>query len=969
MKTNSYAISLLASLVLAGLAGCDGNSESAGDISVTVENPITVDNSVENNTTTPPPVVEETPAPTGNCALVTEASFVSFNSDCSIGTLSGTIDSSYTLIENVSYVLDGVVKVGNGNVEITSASQMQDIQAAGVTLTIEPGVHVKANSDGVLLVTRGSKLNADAYKAKPITFSSGSDANYAGTGEWGGIVIQGFAPQYGAGNTGACWADGNEYCNVAGEGGDFVGNYGGNLPADDSGIIRYVRMAEGGLIAGPNNEINGLTLQGVGYGTIIDYVQVHGNQDDGIEWFGGTANVTHAVLTNNDDDDLDFDEGYKGNIQHALIIKNQTSGGKPIGSNDPRGIEANSSDADYVPQTAAVVANVTIVGGDATNWDGTDFSGKEFGMRLRGSVTAAIHNSAVTGYKVTCARIDDSDDDGDSATPKIDTPITMQNFLCDTPGATFNKEQPESITGLVTEGISFDDKIAIVNATATLDNSTTITALDNGSAFAFDETRYIGAVDPSASEAWWADWTFPGTVSVVEEADDSPSFATCNSAKTQCTLKGTIDADYTMVAGTEYQLEGVVKVGNGNITISDAAGMTAIQDAGVTLTIRPGVDVKAFDDGVLLVTRGSKLFASGTADKPITFSSLDADYAGTGEWGGIVIQGFAPQYGAGNTGACFAAGETWCNVDGEGGDFVGKYGGNVPADNSGVIRYVRMAEGGLIAGPNNEINGLTLQGVGHGTLVEYVQVHGNQDDGIEWFGGTVNVRYALLTDNDDDDIDFDEGFQGNIQYAMIIKNQTANGKPIGSNDPRGLELNSSDGDYVPQTAGVVANVTIIGGDAVNWNGTDYTGKEFGMRVRGSVTAAIHNTAVTGYKTTCARIDDSDTDGDSATPKQDTPVTMKNFLCDDGAAVTFNKESPIDGGTNIIQEDITLDSNFAVTNASASVAAEGIASQDNGSGFSFDATDVIGAVKPGTTPWWNGWVLPGSLPTGTVPNIQ
>ena len=115
--------------------------------------------------------------------------------------------------------------------------------------------------------------------------------------------------------------------------------------------------------------------------------------------------------------------------------------------------------------------------------------------------------------------------------------------------------------------------------------------------------------------------------------------------------------------------------------------------------------------------------------------------------------------------------------------------------------------------------------------------------------------------------------------------------------------------------------------------------------------------------------DSDTDGDSSTPKQDTPVTMKNFLCDDGAAVTFNKESPIDGGTNIIQENITLDSNFAVTNASASVAAEGIASQDNGSGFSFDSTDFIGAVKPGTTPWWNGWVLPGSLPTGTVPNIQ
>ena len=78
MKTNSYAISLLASIVLAGLGGCDGNSESAGDINVTVENPITVDNSVENNTTTPPPVVEEMPAPTGNCAFG-DKSAVSFH--------------------------------------------------------------------------------------------------------------------------------------------------------------------------------------------------------------------------------------------------------------------------------------------------------------------------------------------------------------------------------------------------------------------------------------------------------------------------------------------------------------------------------------------------------------------------------------------------------------------------------------------------------------------------------------------------------------------------------------------------------------------------------------------------------------------------------------------------------------------------------------------------------------------------
>jgi len=924
------------------LAGCDGNSESMGDITVNVEGDV-IDNSVTNNNSD-----DNNDGGDDNtselCAEITEASFVSFNDDCSQGTVTGTIDSDYTFIEEVQYVLSGVVTVGAGNVEITSQTEYETILANGVTLTVEPGSDVKGTADGVLLVTRGSKLIADGYANNPITFSS-LDDNYDGMGEWGGVVIQGFAPQYGQGGTGVCFAGGESWCNVLGEGGDFVQEYGGSNAGDDSGIIRYVRIAEGGLIAGPDNEINGLTLQGVGHGTLIDYVQVQGNQDDGIEWFGGTVNVKHAVLTNNDDDDIDFDEGYQGNIQYALIIKNQTPGATPVGSNDPRGIELNSSDDDYTPETAGVIANVTIIGGDAANY------AEEYGMRLRGSVTAAIHNSAVTGYDVTCARIDDSDTDGDSSTPKLDTPITLNNFLCDTAGVAFLKEQPVEGSTVIEEGISFDENLAIVNTSALLDAPTAIAAYDNGSAFIFDETRYIGAVDPSASVAWWADWTLPGSVITQEEAQET-SFVSCNSSKTECTVSGTIDEDYTMVNGVEYRLDGVVTVGAGNVEIQTAEEMQAIIDAGVTLTIRAGVEVKAFDDGVLLVTRGSKLIANGSSASPITFSSIDPDYDGMGEWGGVVIQGFAPQYGQGGTGACFNDGETWCNVLGEGGDFVQEYGGNLPGDDSGIIRYVRIAEGGLIAGPNNEINGLTLQGVGHDTLIDYVQVHGNQDDGIEWFGGTVNVKHALLTNNDDDDIDFDEGYQGNIQYALIIKNQTPNATPVGSNDPRGIELNSSDDDYTPETAGVIANVTIIGGDAANY------AEEYGMRLRGSVTAAIHNSAVTGYDVTCARIDDSDTDGDSSTAKLDTPITMRNFLCDT-VGVAFNKEMPVDGST-VIEEAIVLDDDYAITNASASVTAEPITAQDNGSDFEFDATDFIGAVKEGATPWYSEWAIPGSL---------
>ena len=141
---------------------------------------------------------------------------------------------------------------------------------------------------------------------------------------------------------------------------------------------------------------------------------------------------------------------------------------------------------------------------------------------------------------------------------------------------------------------------------------------------------------------------------------------------------------------------------------------------GVTLTIRAGVDVNAFADGVLLVTRGSKLIANGSATSLITFSSLDT--ATMVLVRGCHYPGLCTSVRQGNW-CCYAAGETWCNVGGEGGDFVNEYGGSLADDDSGIVRYVRIAEGGLIAGPNNEINGLTLQGVGHGTLIDYVQVH------------------------------------------------------------------------------------------------------------------------------------------------------------------------------------------------------------------------------------------------------
>ena len=345
------------------------------------------------------------------------------------------------------------------------------------------------------------------------------------------------------------------------------------------------------------------------------------------------------------------------------------------------------------------------------------------------------------------------------------------------------------------------------------------------------------------------------------------------------TLSGLIDENYTLISEVEWRLSGEVLVGEGNRSLANAADVQSVRDADVTLTVEAGTQVRGFADGSLLVTRGSKLMAEGTATNPITFSSLDTDFDGLGEWGGVVIQGFAPQYGPGGTGACFGSGVV-CNVQGEGGTVVGLYGGNDPADDSGSLRYVRIAEGGLVDGPNNEINGLTLQGVGYATTLEYIQVHSNLDDGIEWFGGTANLKYAVLTGNDDDDIDFDEGYMGNIQYALIIKDQTAPA-PQGSNDPRAIEANSSDADYVPETEAVLANITILGGPLNNSEDSD-AGPQPGMRLRGALMTSIFNTSVANFDTGCIRIDDADVNGDGSVIVESN-VTLTNILndCQDG----------------------------------------------------------------------------------------
>ncbi len=198
--------------------------------------------------------------------------------------------------------------------------------------------------------------------------------------------------------------------------------------------------------------------------------------------------------------------------------------------------------------------------------------------------------------------------------------------------------------------------------------------------------------------------------------------------------------------------------------------------SGVTLTIQKGVVVKGqagtgANATALLIARGGILMAEGTADSPIIFTSVadeivpgeiaspNLDPTLNGLWGGLLILGNAP----------ISADAASVQIEGiPASDQNGLYGGDNAADNSGVIRYVSIRHGGANIGEGNEINGLTLGGVGSGTIIENIEIVANQDDGIEWFGGTVSVKNAIIWNAGDDAVDTDQSWGGTLDNFAVI---------------------------------------------------------------------------------------------------------------------------------------------------------------------------------------------------------
>lgn len=319
-----FGFALLGALVMTSCA-----TDDTADINIT-------DNSVTNNTTNPGG------GTTGQTIF-----------------LSGTYTTDLNLDANNSYKVNGSL-----------------IMASGTTLRIPAGMTIEALASGAdvyVAISQGAKIEAVGTADNPIVFTS--DASAPAAGDWGGLILLGSAP---INSVSGSATSTSEIASLS---------YGGTNAADNSGTLRYVRVQYSGGSADGQSENNGISFYGVGNGTTVEYVQVFEGKDDGIEFFGGTVNVSYASVINAQDDSLDWTEGYTGTITDAYVKH---------GADHDKGIEADGFNTDIgnnsnpIYFSSPTVTNLTIIGlGSGTSSEA---------IRLRAGTRAIFNNVVLQGY-------------------------------------------------------------------------------------------------------------------------------------------------------------------------------------------------------------------------------------------------------------------------------------------------------------------------------------------------------------------------------------------------------------------------------------------------------------------------------------------------------------------------------------------------------------------------------------------
>ncbi|RZT92431.1 hypothetical protein EV201_2907 [Ancylomarina subtilis] len=570
----------------------------------------------------------------------------------------------------------------------------------GGSLTIPAGTRIVASATSAsdvdvryIAVEQGAKIYIKGTASAPVVMTSEVKEAEA----WGGLVVCGYAPT----NKADAGSAGAEVSGLA---------YGGDQPNDSSGSIEYLRLEYTGYKYTNEKEFNGLSMFGVGSGTVVDYVVSYKGGDDGMEFFGGTVNASHLVSVDSGDDGIDFADGWSGIGEYWFSLNSAKSGIE--GSN-------NGDNGAATPMTDATLRNITAYA----------MGEKPFFLK-EGAGMMNIDNIVIGGLKAekTQAIFYASSDDADAAA-RInagDVVVSNANFVD-------MKEGQTKAVSILTVGENIEAK---------------------------------GAGNGINKPDW---------VSDALNTVDANTTVFGDAVVARVAFKGDITSDMTLDANTIYML-------NGAVVVKEGASLTI--PAG-TVIIASEVSANDTDVRYIAVEQGAKIFVNGTADAPVVMTCEKTEAEA---WGGLVVCGKAPTNKA-------DAGSAGAEVSGL------SYGGDVADDNSGKISYLRLEYTGYKYTNEKEFNGLSLFGVGSGTTVEYVVSYKGGDDGMEFFGGTVDASYLLSFESGDDGIDFADGWSGTGMNWMSIN--SAKSGIEGSN-------NGDNGAATPMTHATLKNLSVFG---------------------------------------------------------------------------------------------------------------------------------------------------------------
>lgn len=439
------------------------------------------------------------------------------------------------------------------------------------------------------------------------------------------------------------------------------------------------------------------------------------------------------------------------------------------------------------------------------------------------------------------------------------------------------------------------------------------------------------------------------------EVDGTPDDNNNNNEE-ELVLEGKISTSRTLKAGNTYLIKGIVYVMDG-----------------ATLTIEPGTEIHgekgATSRGTLVITRGAKIIADGTTDKPIVFTS-DESVKQRGDWGGIVILGNA------RTNASFNGTSGIGSIEGgiNNAEQLGVYGGVDDNDNSGILRYVRIEYAGYAYLPDNEINSLTLAGVGKGTTIDYVEIFKANDDAIECFGGSVDMRHLVVVSTLDDDFDTDNGYSGTVQWGIVLRDSAV--ADISKSNGFESDNDANGSSLTPTTSAVYSNMTIIGPRAA-LNNVGSSNNNAGAHLRRNTTISIFNSVFMGFPTGLLL------DGSKGSPTDlnitgGTMVLQNNVIagCTNALSYAASSTSPTGWTTESFTTWFTQASNnntIYATNAEAGItAAFNYTNPDvtpaagspllSGSSFGnaklsvFTPVAYRGACGIDDAGWWKGWTM-------------